>query len=383
MDNTLSYDFLDYGTGCKNGDYMNQGKTIGIRQDEMTSAERLGALIDGKPIDRVPITNFGMREFSALNVGYTIADSYCDPEKSVYAQVRTMEQYGFQLEPNLAYASYGAWEFGGEIRMPESEWEAAPVVTRYPVMTPEDVERLEIPEVETAGAFPIMIEFARIQQQFDMPVTVRCFVPFASAGNICGVENLCRWMIKMPDVVYALLGKCLAFHKKAVDYFVKVFAGSPLKGGSGGAIASNQVISPGQFEKFALPYYIESHQYMLDSGVKGIFCHICGEQNLNLPYWKQVPFGDPGTLSFGHEVDLRKAIETFGDRHIIAGNVEPRVIQEGTWQEVYELSRQCIEKAKHAPSGYILMSGCDVPIQAPPFNVYAMKRAVMDFGFYD
>ncbi|MBW1803614.1 MAG: hypothetical protein JRJ85_23150, partial [Deltaproteobacteria bacterium] len=91
---------------------MKQRKQNGIRQDEMTSSERLEALLQGKPIDRVPITNFGMREFSALNLGYTIADSYIDPEKSLYAQMCTMEQYGFQLEPNLGYASYGAWEFG-------------------------------------------------------------------------------------------------------------------------------------------------------------------------------------------------------------------------------------------------------------------------------
>jgi hypothetical protein len=29
------------------------------------------------------------------------------------------------------------------------------------------------------------------------------------------------------------------------------------------------------------------------------------------------------------------------------------------------------------------MAGCDVPVQAPPYNLYAMKKAVMDFGFYD
>ena len=73
----------------------------------------------------------------------------------------------------------------------------------------------------------------------------------------------------------------------------------------------------------------------------------------------------------------------FGDKNIILGNVEPRVIQEGTGPEVYELTRQCIDKAKFAPSGYMLMAGCDVPVMAPPFNLYMMKKAVMDFGFYE
>ena len=128
---------------------------------------------------------------------------------------------------------------------------------------------------------------------------------------------------------------------------------------------------------------MELHEYILEKGVPNIFCHICGEQNLNLAHWAKLPFGDPGLLSFGHEVDLSRAIEMFGEKHVIMGNVEPRVIQEGSLQEVYELSKQCIEKAKYAPSGYALMSGCDVPVMAPPFNIYTMKKAVMDFGFYD
>jgi uroporphyrinogen decarboxylase len=82
-------------------------------------------------------------------------------------------------------------------------------------------------------------------------------------------------------------------------------------------------------------------------------------------------------------VDLRKAIEVFGDKHAIAGNIEPQVIQNGTNQQVYELCKIAIEKAKMAPNGYLLMAGCEVPVQAPPYNIYVMKKAVMEHGFYD
>jgi uroporphyrinogen decarboxylase len=67
----------------------------------------------------------------------------------------------------------------------------------------------------------------------------------------------------------------------------------------------------------------------------------------------------------------------------VAGNVEPKLIAEGTWQEVYQRAKACIEKAKDAPGGYMLMSGCDIPPASPPYNIYALKKAVMDFGFYD
>jgi uroporphyrinogen decarboxylase len=352
------------------------------RQETMTSAERLGAVMMGQRPDHIPILPFA-GGFCAKIIGIPISRIYDDPEKSFWAQIWTQELIGYDGAPMFGYASFGGWEFGGEIRMPKGEFEQAPMITRHPVTTAEDVEALEIPDLATAGSIPMTMEFNRILQQFGMPVMVWAIGPFTCAGNICGVEQLCRWTIKQPEVAHMLLRKVTDFSKKLIDYVVDSFPDHPLSGGGGGASEANQIISPKQFEQYVLPYQKEVHEYLIGRGVRSIFCHICGEQNLNLPYWKQVPFGDRGILSFGHEVDLLDAIEMFGDQHIIAGNVEPQVIQNGTWQDVYELAKACIEKAKDAPGGYILMAGCDVPPQAPVFNIYALKKAVMDFGFYD
>jgi uroporphyrinogen decarboxylase len=321
--------------------------------------------------------------FCAKNVGYPIKALYSDPEKSFWSQMWTAEMYGYDGGAIFGYASQGGWEFGGEIKMPESEWEQAPVVAKFPAQTPEEVDALEIPEVETAGIYPLAIQFAKIQQQFGMPIFVQNFSPFTAAGNICEVDVLCRWMMKKPDVAHKLIRKATDFGLKVIDYFVDTFSPHPMMAFSGEATSANQIISPKQFEEFVLPYMKELHQHILDRGIRNILCHICGEQNLNLPYWAQMEYGYPGILSFGHEVDLTKAIEVFGDQHIVAGNVEPQVIQNGTNQQVYELCRICIEKAKDAPKGYVLMAGCEVPVQAPPYNIYVMKKAVMDHGFYD
>jgi uroporphyrinogen decarboxylase len=146
---------------------------------------------------------------------------------------------------------------------------------------------------------------------------------------------------------------------------------------------SNVVISPRQFETFVLPYVRAINEYALGKGVRHILFHICGEQNKNLEHWAKLPFGDPGILSFGHEVDLTRAIAVFGDRHIIAGNVEPQRIQLSSAAEVYDLTRIAIEKGKRARGGFILMGGCEIPVNAPPYNVWSMRKAVQDHGFYD
>jgi uroporphyrinogen decarboxylase len=117
-------------------------------------------------------------------------------------------------------------------------------------------------------------------------------------------------------------------------------------------------------------------------GIKHTITHICGEQSLNLPYWAKLKMGEPAILSFGHEVDLDIASKYFPN-DIIKGNVEPAVIQMGEPETVYELSRRCIEKGKKHPSGFILAPGCEMPPNTPPYNVWTMRKAINDFGWYE
>ena len=93
--------------------------------------------------------------------------------------------------------------------------------------------------------------------------------------------------------------------------------------------------------------------------------------------------GDPGIVSVGHEVDLDAAVKYFGTTSIVAGNIDLAIIQNGTPQQVYELCKQTIKKGKHAPRGYIMMSGCEVPVATPPYTLYEMVKAIDDFGWYE
>ena len=344
--------------------------------------ERVDALLNGKRVDRVPFFSFTLG-FCARNVGYPVYSIYKDPEKSFWAQLWTREQYGYDSDPFYGYASYGGWEFGGEIKFPDSQYEQAPSHGRFAVESEKDVSKLELPDVQTAGMLPLAKQFSKLQNELGMPVSVVVGGPFTIAGNICPVEMLCRWLIKKPELVHRLLRLASDHILDLVEYWTDIFGPERFIPQIWEPLTSNQIISPKQFERIILPYQKEVHEKILARGVKHILCHICGEHNLNLPYWAQVPMGDPGIVSFGHEVDLTTAIKYFGDTCIIAGNIEPAVIQIGPPQRIYELCKQCIEKAKHAPRGYILMAGCEVPVMAPPYHLYVMKKAISDFGWYE
>ena len=130
--------------------------------------------------------------------------------------------------------------------------------------------------------------------------------------------------------------------------------------------------------RFVLPYQQELHAETLAAGIKHIYCHICGEHNKNLTFWRQIPMGDPGVVSFGHEVDLEDAIHHFGNTCIIAGNIEPAVIHLGPSEKIYRLCETALEKGRRAPRGFILMPGCGIPPHVPPYNLYQLPRACRD-----
>ena len=350
----------------------------------MTAKERWEAVLHRQPVDRVPFFPFGGHVFSCKNVGYTILDAYTDMPKLFGAQRRTAENYSYFPFIYMVIGPCGAEEFGGEIQLPMSEYNMAPKVLRYPVQSEKDVWKLKLPDVRTDGSIPKWMELSKLQEAVrDIPIVPPAIPSVITvAGNLVGPDQLCKWMIRRPELVHHLVQLAAAFFVDTVRYWVNIFGSERIVLYSAGPTDSNQVISPKHFEEFGFPYQKEIHEKVIDMGIKHILFHICGEQNLNLPFWSQIPMGDPGILSFGHEVDLETAAQYFPN-DIIVGNVDPPILHLGNKEEVYEISRICIEKGKRAPGGFMLGAGCSISPLTPSENFEAMHIALNDFGWYE
>jgi uroporphyrinogen decarboxylase len=349
--------------------------------ETMTSPERMGALIQGEKPDRVPVIPliFG---HTAIVCGQPLHKIFDDPAQSFRCQVLAQQMYGYDGGPLYAYASFGGWEMGGEIEFPIKKYAQAPVVARHPVETEDDVERLRVPtDVSRAGAVPIMLEFGRLQAKHGMPVSVQIGSPFNTAASVVGVDRMLTWMLKKPDLLHAVVAKVSEFLVRVAELFVKEFGAERIMAFHGMASETNKLISPKQVEEFAMPYMSSVNEKVMAMGVQSMIIHLCAEQNKNLKYWQQVPMPKRAILSFGREVQLTTAMEAFPDQ-IIAGNVDPSLIQEGQAEEVLEQARECVEMGKEHPGGYILMAGCEVPPLAPPANVFQLVRAAREFGRY-
>ena len=354
-----------------------------LRQDRMSSKERMDAIFEYRQPDRVPVTAYA-EGFCCKNAGLTITTAYGDPAKTFYAMLRTMEQYGWDPVPQcFSHTILGALDFGGDVRLPQGEYEGGMVVKSYPVKTEDDVFNLKMPDPKTAGRIPLLMEFSKLQEAYGLPIGFLSRSPFTMAANICGLDQFCRWMMKKPELCQRLMKMAIEHTFNVIGYWVDTFGAEKIFTNLSSPSESNQVISPKQFEKFALPYHAEYQKRLKALGIKRLRFHICGDQNLNLPYLAELAsWPHPAVLSFGHEVDLEVAAKYFPE-DIIEGNIEPALIQTGTPQQIYELSKVAIEKGREAPGGFILAPGCGLPPAAPPVNVYAMTKAINDFGWYD
>ena len=92
--------------------------------------------------------------------------------------------------------------------------------------------------------------------------------------------------------------------------------------------------------------------------------------------------GDPGLCSIGEEIALDKAISMFGEKCIIIGNIDTKILLSGPAEKIYEISIAAIEQGKRSPRGYMLCSGCEVSPNTPAYNIYTMSRAIKDIGTF-
>jgi uroporphyrinogen decarboxylase len=351
----------------------------------MTESERVEAVLRREKPDRIPVWPFfSFKGLAAVYCNRPIADAYRDPSLSLQMQRKLCKDLGWVCSPN--FSCLRADDFGGETKLPEGEFSQAISVTRYPIENEDDVWKLTMPDVRNLPNLAREEAFYKLKSSkpfVNEPFGSHLLIlsPFDLTAELCPLEKLLRWMLKKPEILHHLLRFSTDVLIEATRYWYDTFGTKDVLVMGVGVRSSNQIISPARFEQFALPYHKELHQKVLAMGYKHICCHICGEHNLNMPYWAQVPMGDPGIISIGHEVELETAARYFPN-DVILGNLEPVILQTGTPEEVYEATRKVIERGKKLGGRYIFALGCEIPPWTSLDNAKAMNKAVDDFGWY-
>jgi len=348
----------------------------------MSRPDGVMTLLEGRKPDRVPINMIALG-FPCRNSGYPISAAYNDPEKYFEAMSWAASMYEWDMIPlTLRHTVLGAVDFGGKARFPSGEFEGAIVIESHPVKQERDIDKLRLPDPVTSESIKIAKNMAIMQVSLGMPASFVSRSPLSVAANMCGLEQFCRWMLKRPELCDILLEKAFRHITNVLEDWVEAFGADNVFALMTSPCESNQVISPKQFEKFALPYHVRYHEKLKEMNVGRFFFHVCGDQTKNLPSLSAAAlWPHPSILSFGHEVDILTAAEFF-PFDIMYGNVDPQVIQMGQPHQVHEMAKALIERGKSLDAGFVLSAGCELPPLAPAANVFAMTRAANEYGKY-
>jgi uroporphyrinogen decarboxylase len=133
--------------------------------------------------------------------------------------------------------------------------------------------------------------------------------------------------------------------------------------------SSASFISPKMFERFVLPSLKQMVEAFHKSGVVSIL-HCDGNWTPRLPYLRCLPRASC-VVELDGMTDIFKAKEILGDWLCLKGDVPATLLAQGESDQVSDYCQNLIRRVG-LDGGFILISGCEVPMDARPENVAAL-----------
>lgn len=344
-------------------------------RDEMTSKERMTAFAAGKEIDRIPCSPL-MGETLCSLVGATMPQYHQSAKLMAEVEIvayRTFGHDGAGVGPGFKGL---AEAMGTVLYCPEDN---IPFVQEPVLKNWDDFDRLTPSDPHKDGRLPVYLEaLAIMMEEIGNDVFVGSCVggPLSTAAMVRGTENLLKDLRRSPEMVHRLLQLVTESTLRYIDAVYELGCSVSIAD----PVASGTMISVRQFQEFAKPYLtLLSDRIKAHSG-SGPMLHICGDST---PLWSDMADTGAATLSLDNIVDLAEAKKAVGHQVCLMGNVNPvDVIMKGTREQIEAGVRDCLRIACDSPKGYILASGCQIPLGTPQENITCFVDAARTYGRY-
>jgi hypothetical protein len=129
-----------------------------------------------------------------------------------------------------------------------------------------------------------------------------------------------------------------------------------------------QLISVSLFERFVWPFMKQTASGLLEAGITPIF-HLDSDWTKNLEYFLELPAGKV-VIELDGTTDIFRAHQVLGGHSCIIGDVGAPLFTLGTPQQVSDYCRK-LKSELGKDGGFILGSGCHIPLEAKHENVDA------------
>ena len=342
--------------------------------DSMTPAERAVAIANGKEVDRLPC-NPNIANGVARVYGCKVSEFNHNPKAIAEAQMAAYRKFGCDSLRIFTDLFPWAEAMGATVTFPD---DATADLARPAIFCIEDIDTLRPANPYKDGRLPIHLEAMKYLKELakdEIKCSAGIVGPFTNAFFLYGVNKTLKLIHKNPEAVHKLcrisLETCKAYAKAALEIGLNPTISEPM--------SSCTVISPKDFREFSLPYLKELIDFIKDYDGTKVVIHICGQTD---KIWKDVADLGIGGMSIDNVASLKACKMAIGDRTKILGNVDPGgIMYSGTPRDVRIKTLESILDAYDSPKGYVVMSGCSLPVDTPFENIQAMMDIVREVGY--
>lgn len=352
----------------------------------LTSLERVLKSINHINPDVVPVGPFAgyyASEFSKIK----IFDYISDGRNIANAQYRLWEEVQHDIVVTAADTYYITQAFGMELDFYEN---ALPTVKKLPLERLRDVNRLKIPNPHSDGRMPVYIEaVSLLSEKLGKNVAIRGTGtgPFSIAAYLIGTQT---FLEKIAEIE---CGEAEEWEIRAIFDLMEIasetlilFLKAQMEVGEnivyiGDSLASTNMISPETYRKYAFPFHkkvIDAIKPHCEKYGAYTLLHICGNNTLTLDDFAKTGID---ILEIDSKMDLKFCKERIGDSVCLLGNLSPSdIILNGSVEQVEKESQKCIENAADR-GGFILGTGCFVPLGSPIENLKQMVKTARGYRY--
>ena len=341
--------------------------------DAMTPIERAAAIAGGQPADRLPC-NPNVANGVARVYGCKISQFNTDPKVLAQAQIASYRRFNYDGVRVFTDLFSWAEAMGAETIHPD---DATVDLIKPAVSSISEIQHLRPANPYKDGRLPLYMQAMDYLQESiggEVACTAGIVGPFTNAFFLIGTDTAIRMLKKEKEAMHQLcrlsLETCIAYADAAIDKGLAPTISEPF--------SSCSVVNPIYFREFSLPYLKELVDHIKSRGKMPVI-HICGSTKF---IWHDVADLGIGGFSIDNVVDLKECCKKIGGKTKILGKVDPAsVMYLGSRNDVRRKVLEDILDAYNSPKGYVVMSGCSLPVDTPLANIDEMLNTVREVGY--
>jgi len=330
----------------------------------MTSRERVLAMLDGKPVDHLPLMPITMM-FAADQLGVKYGRYATDHRLMAEAQILTAERFGIDYVSTISDPAREGADLGAKVNyfddQPPAFDENAALLSNTAMLA-----RLKPADPLGGGRMHDRVKgIALLKERVGKDLLVEGWVegPAAEAADLRGINTLMTDFFDDPafvrDLFEFVVDNGLRFCKAQVEAGVDLI-------GIGDAAAS--LVGPKIYYDFVWAYQKRMIEGIHSMGAR-VRLHICGNTRKILEGMGRLgaDLVDLDWLS-----PMKEGREKMGPQQTLLGNIDPvRVLRNATAETVTAAIAECHQQAGNR---YIVGAGCEVVRDTPAANMYALRE---------